>query len=176
MYLKNTSQLITTFITLFNQGNTFYGIDTRDLNTINTCIDSNLVFHDSHSADADSLRNVIVDTLSKRVYLFYKNYLSILTYSYVYLNQQPTSISRKNIPAQSPSFKCVMSKSTIHISGSNQPFSATIYDVSGRMIGKVSHLSSAPLSWKVNFMANTLHFVRIESKGIVQTFKIMSIK
>jgi hypothetical protein len=179
--LSNAGQLFSPFVGLFvdTGSNTFYGIDIRNLNSPYYYEYNNLTYIDSIPAAAGVLKNVILDTLTKRVYAFYQNYLSILCYSYVTEFSTLPNIKVINpLPRNAKTFGTFAytnSRNGLYIQSPNSPFIASLYSLSGRLLDrKECHGGSTITTWKPRIsLSDNFYILNVESRGVRQSFKIM---
>ena len=122
--------------------------DVRDSRGYQTALRNNSVYVDP-TIPLDSLKNILLDTLNKRVFLISSAKLTILSYSSTeigILSHKITNVTPKRFLTVSP-----LNGSGIKFTLSGTALKRVdlfIYDFSGRMVDKISSLGTNTIYWK----------------------------
>jgi hypothetical protein len=125
--------------------NAVYAENIMDLNAYQTALANDAVLTDSFS----SRQNVLVDTINKRLYIIYKTNMSIFSYAF-----SPVGvINRASKPLQLPGELRILSSAgqsgiTIVFPGAARHADLAFYDLSGRMVDRLTATGSNAVLWR----------------------------
>jgi hypothetical protein len=180
---KNSSVFLSPYVTLFlelsSSEPTLYGIDIRNPKSLSTSMACNLGYSDTvTTVSGNPIQNIVVDTVSKTLYLIRLKSLSIIGYS-ILIDTLSSGIIHPNIVHYQqplPVIRCFAANGIIRIETAGHAIKAGLFDASGRMIDRAEFQKCAIALWKPQTTLNGIYFIRIESEGKSGATKVLSIK
>lgn len=147
-----------------------YAEDPRDLNAYQTALANDAVLTDSFS----SRQNVLVDTVNKRLYILYKTNMSIFSYAF-----SPVGvINRAGKPLQLPGELRILSSAgqsgiTIVFPGAARHADLAFYDLSGRIVDRLTATGSNAVLWRPKTHASGCYVVSAKIDGETYSARFM---
>jgi|GEM_PF-7015798 hypothetical protein len=144
----NTGCFLSSVEALCTTGSSLFAADLRDLpDGYNTAKSNNAIYTDSIISN---LRNIILDTVEKKVYLFSDTRLSILGYErrdsrvdHALNIHSPVKVLRISSNAGSPSVKIFLPEKS-----GTLPVNIRFFDLTGRLVYKMDNITSNTIVWK----------------------------
>jgi hypothetical protein len=173
---KNTGNYFSPTENLCTIGDTaLFVSDIRELpDGYHTALINNAIYLD---AAAGSIRNLLLDTLNKKLYLFYSSKLSILSYQ----DAPPVGVvSHADKASQTAQFKVISghqhSGVTIVLPARSSSTATDLffYDISGRMVDKITAVTSNAVRWRPKVRSMGCYIVSIKRGAEKYTAKFMT--
>lgn len=169
---SNTGYYLSPTENLCTAGPSLFVADIRDLpDGYQTALANNAVYQWNA---ADTLKNILLDTLNKRVYLFYLNKLSILSYQHEIVGASNLANKHSILKGISIIPNASRSGVTIVLPSTSRNADLFIYDLSGRVVDKMQNIASNAVFWRPKTKSMACYIAMVKANGQTHTMKFMA--
>jgi hypothetical protein len=131
-----------------------------------TTAEKNGSMYNDTTLSQNKMKNILLDTLSKHIYLVYERNLVVLRYYHGEVGITRNHRTASNAGALKVLAETSTKRVTITLPHSEQSFDIAFYDLSGRCVKRMSNVTTPAVQWSSSGMSSKFLVVVAQSKGM----------